>query len=172
MLQAFISSVDVTSDAVGNLDLIFHYVGAAGLWKQTESNIKINFLPTPVWSAGANRCDVPLQGKSSGFGPAFRDTSWIAPCLRTFCKRCSLLLIDCTGRWAWLSARCFQGKWRPRARKKTTTTMTARRARWMRCVQLIRLLFKYIECQVLRLPSSGQKKPLLHQWDFGLNQFV
>lgn len=46
MLQAFISSVDVTSDAVGNLYLIFHYVGAAGL-RQTESNIKINFLPTP-----------------------------------------------------------------------------------------------------------------------------
>lgn len=45
-LRAFISSLDVTSDAAGNLDLIFHYVGAAGLW-QTESNIKINFLPTP-----------------------------------------------------------------------------------------------------------------------------
>lgn len=76
----------------------------------------------------------------------------IAPCL-----------IDCTGPWAWLSACCFQGKWRPRARKRTTMTTTAKRARWMRCVlscQLIQLLFKY---SILCVMCWGC--PLVDQWD-------
>lgn len=118
-------------------------------------------------------CDLPVQTFSPC--PCFRHKGWFASRWISFhpafflCSsgNCSSFvrickLIEFLSVTLMLTG-VFQVKWRQRARRMMTMTMTAKRAPWMRCVSLMQhsyyiivklYLWEVLACHMVRLPSS------------------
>lgn len=146
----------ISSDAVGNLRLIFHY---AGVEERARPKQYLKLI-----SSVHEGCDLPVQTS-----PCVRVLNIKGDLLRgesAFTQHVFVVVVVVVQLWELLVlcphlqidrvlARdadvdsCFQVKWRQRARRMTTTTMTAKRAPWTRCVSLscsiiIILLSNYI----------------------------